>query len=214
MKININGIDALVEDADQYLQINDISESDFPVIWDKLNTDYIGYDKWFCFRNVKIPIALLDELGAVLEDDCIQMLLYHDKINESEIIGVEQVTDESFLEFAAIHDGCRTDMYWTGERLLRELSRWGIFCLRCNGQISDYIVMSMRDSTQAEIFCVEASDINKRIKLITSATKYAFNNDKTEVLYMVDSDAERESALAVGFTVTGFYKGYKVERAK
>ena len=55
---------------------------------------------------------------------------------------------------------------------------------------------------------------SKRIKLITSAAKYAFDNDKTEVLYMVDSDAEREPALAVGFAVTGFYKGYKVERAK
>ncbi|MCL2401501.1 MAG: hypothetical protein FWC90_02535 [Oscillospiraceae bacterium] len=215
MKININGIEVLVEDTDQYLQINNISGTDFPVVWDKLNTDYVDYDKWFCFRNVEIPVALLDELGAVLEDDCIQMFLYADKINESEIIGVEQVTDESFREFAVIHDGYRTDMYWTGERLLRDFSsRWGVFCLRCNGQISDYIIMSMWDSTQAEIFCVEASDINRRIKLIAFAARYAFDNEKTEVLYMVDSDAERESALAAGFSVTGFYKGYKVARTK
>ncbi|MCL2662350.1 MAG: hypothetical protein FWE83_03365 [Oscillospiraceae bacterium] len=212
MKIIIDGIEALVEDAEQYLQINDINSTDFPAVWEKLNTDYAGHDKWFCFRNVEIPFAVLDELGAVLEDDCIQMFLNADKINESEIIDVEQVMDESFWEFTVIHDICRPDMYWTGERLFREFSRWGVFCMRCNGQISDYIIMSMHDSTQAEIFCVEASDINRRVKLITFAARYAFDNEKTEVLYMVDSDEERESAEAVGFAVTGFYKGYKIER--
>ena len=212
MKVSINGIEVLVEDVDQYLQINDISGTDFPVVWDKLNTDYVGYDKWFCFRNVETPIALLEELGDVLEDDCIQMFLYADKINDYEIIGVEQVKNESFREFTVIHDRCRTDMYWTGERLFHDFSRWGVFCLRRNGQISDYIIMSIRDSKQAEIFCVEASDINRRVKLITFAVRYAFDNGKTEVLYMVDNDAERDSALAVGFTVTGFYKGYKIER--
>jgi hypothetical protein len=150
----------------------------------------------------------------VLEDDCIQMFLYTDKINESKTIGVEQVTDKSLSEFSIIHDERRTDMYWTGERLSRDLSRWGVFCLRRDGQISDFIIISMRDSTQAEIFCVEASEMKRRVNLITFAVKYAFDNGKTEVLYMVDNDTEHESALAVGFIVTGFYKGYKIERTK
>lgn len=213
MKININGIEAFIVDAEQYLQIDDISSADLRMIWEKLETDYASYEKWFCFHNVEIPISLMDELGAVLEDDCIQMFLYADKISNSNTLGVEQVTDKSFGEFATIHDKRRTDMYWTGERLLRELSNWGIFCLRSGGQISDYLIMSMRHVTQAEIFCVEASDINRRKNLITFAAKYAFDNGKSEVLYMVDNDEERALASSVGFTVTGFYKGYKVNHA-
>ena len=211
MKINIDGIEVLIEDANHYLQINDINGTDLCMIWQRLKTDYTGYDKWFCFRNVEIPISLLDELGAVLEDDSTQMFLYADKTNESEIIGVEQITEESFNEFATIHDERHTDMYWTGERLSHDLSRWGVFCLRFKVEVSDYIIMSMRDTTQAEIFCVEASDTIKRKKLIAFAAKYAFDNGRTEVLYMVDNDAERESALSVGFADTGFYKGYKIK---
>ena len=41
-------------------------------------------------------------------------------------------------------------------------------------------------------------------------TLYEMYTNLTEVVYMVDSDTERESALAVGFDVTGFYRGYKV----
>ena len=212
MKININGIEVLIESADHYLQINDISGTDLLMIWEQLKTDYANYEKWFCFRNVEVPITLLDDLDAVLEDDCIQMFLYADKINVSETLGVEQVTDKSFGEFIAIHDKRRPDIYWTGERLSHELSNWGIFCLRSNEQISDYLIMSMRHVTEAEIFCVEASDIERRKSLITFAAKYAFDNKKSEVLYMVDNDnsEERASALSVGFSVTGFYKGYKV----
>ncbi|MCL2662344.1 MAG: hypothetical protein FWE83_03335 [Oscillospiraceae bacterium] len=81
MKITIDGIEALIENTDKYLQINDIKGTDFPAVRDKLNIDYAGYDKWFCFRNVEIPFAVLDELGAVLEDDCIQMFLNADKNN-------------------------------------------------------------------------------------------------------------------------------------
>ena len=211
MKLQINGIDAFVEDNDQYLQINDVSASDLRMIWERVKTDYASYDKWLCFRNTDIPYVLLDELGAVLKDDCIEMRLYADKMNESETLGVEQVSDETFGEFATLHDERNPDMYWTGERLLRDLSKWGIFCLRLNERIANYIIMSMRHPTEAEIFCIEAYNSAECKKLIACAAKYAFGNGKSEVLYQADNDLTHEAALSIGFTVNGFYKGYMVK---
>ena len=149
MKIIINGIEVIVEDSDNYLQINDISGKDLSTIWEQIETKYADYDKWLCFRNTDIPLALLDEMGAVLEDDCTQMFLYPDKLNYSGALNAEKITDETFCEFAAFHDQSISNMYWTGERLGWDLSKWGIFCLRFDKRISDYTIMSMRHPTEA-----------------------------------------------------------------
>jgi len=213
MKTMIMGIEVFIEDADQYLQIDDISGTDLHMIWEQIETDYAAYEKWVCYHNyVDIPLGLLDKLGATLEDDCIEMRLDMDKLNDTENTEthtVEQITEETFDEFAAIHDARNTGIHWTGARLKRELPRWGIFCLRHNEQITDYTIMSMRHPTEAEIFCVEASDKIKSEALIASAAKHAFENEKSEVLYQSDNDMIHQAALSVSFAITGFYKGYR-----
>jgi len=211
MKIVIQGIDIYVEDRDYYLQINDISDTDLRMIWEKIKTKYPSYEKWFCFRNVDVPVALMDELGAVLEDDCIQTRLFPDKLCYKSTSDIEQVTNDTFNEFAAVHDACVSDMYWTGERLGRDISKWGIFCLRYNERITDYLIMSMRDPLEAEIFCIEASNNDKCRELIACAAKFAFANGKNNVLYMADDKEKQEVALSVGFAVTGFYKGFAIK---
>jgi len=214
MKIIMQGIEILVEDCDHYLQINDISSTDLRIIWEQIKTEYPNYEKWFCFRNTDVPIALLDELGAVIEDDCTQMRLFPDKLIHSASFDIERVTNETFNEFAALHDARITNMYWTGERLGRDISKWGIFCLRHNKRITDYLIMSMRDPYEAEIFCVEASDGIKCKELIAFAAKFAFDNGKNNVLYMSDDNVIYDAALSVGFAVTGFYKGYGIKPSR
>ncbi|MCL2406562.1 MAG: hypothetical protein FWC95_01400 [Defluviitaleaceae bacterium] len=209
MKMKIQDIEIYIVEADRYLQFNDISGDDLYKVWTQIKTNYAGYEKWVCYHDYKnIPYDLLAELGAVLEDDCTAMRLYPHNAKYTDT-GAEQISSETFAEFAAIHDAKNTGIHWTGERLKRELPRWGIFCLREGGIITDYIIMSMRHPEEAEIFIVVASDIYKRKALISSAAKYAFDNGRTNVLYMVDEDTQEQSASDVGFIVTGFYKGYK-----
>lgn len=211
MKIHVNNIEVLVEDHDRYLQVNDIGEAALRELWPRLEAGYATYDKWLCFRNVDVPIAFLNTVGAALEDDCIQARLYADKLIKFDISTVERITDNTFNEFAAVHDARITDMYWTSERLGRDLSKWGIFCLRADGAISGYTIMSMRDPHEAEIFCMEAFDMAAMQKLFAATAGYAFDNGKTEVLYMADTPLTHDAALSVGFAVTGFYKGYKIK---
>ena len=67
----------------------------------------------------------------------------------------------------------------------------------------------------AEIFCIEASNINKCKELITFAAKCAFDNGQTEILFMADENTiSHRAALSVGFINTGFYKGYMIQQAK
>ena len=211
MNILIDNIEALISEVDKYLQINDIAEADLRRIWERLQAEYAGYDKWFCFRNVEIPYDLLNELGAVIEEDCKQMKLFPDTFTGAEVQDVLQISDETFAEFAAFHDERNPDMYWTGERLARDYSKWGIFFKRTNEKISDYVIMSMRHSQEAEIFCIETPNVKTCRELFSFAAKYAFDNGKTYVLYMSDEEMRHEAALTMGFAVTGFYKGFSIK---
>jgi len=211
-KIKISGIEAKIEKTDSYLQINDVSAAGLADIMQQLKTDYATYDRWLCFRNVEPPYALLDELGAKLEDDCAQMFLYDDIVFHISDLYIKRVTENDFDEFAAFHDKCNPSMYWTGERLRRDLSRWGIFYTRNKGQIESYIIMSMGHPSIAEVMCVESKSLSVSGGLLAHATKFAFENQKSRVLFMADYGMSRTAALSVGFVVTGFYKGYKISK--
>ena len=201
----------IVSDIDKYLQINDISGEDLAKIWKQVKTDYASYEKWICYHNYsEIPFKLLEEIGAVLEDDCIETRLAKGGFSYSEASGVVRITVDNFDEFAALHHKRNPEMV-KSERIRRNFSRWGIFALLMDSRVTDYIILATGHPVEAEIFCVEASDSDKCKKLISYAAKYAFDSGKEEVLYMADEDTmAHKAAISVGFANTGFYKGYGV----
>lgn len=211
-KINIDGIEVVVEDTDRYLQINDICGADLGRIWEQIKTDYRRYDRWFCYHNTEVPNAVLNEIGAVLADDNIEMHMTVGKLCDHITPDAVRLKDEDFNEFAVIHDQLNPEMYWSSERIGRDLSRWGIFILRSDNRIVGYILLSMWNPVQSEIYCIVASDKIQNEILIVSAVKYAFDNNKNDVLYMADKNTiAQKAASTVGFITTGFYKGYRVK---
>jgi len=210
--ILIDGIEVIVSDVNQYLQINDISGSDLAKIWGRIKSDYTSYEKWICYHNYdEIPFALLEDIHAVLEDDCIETRLTAENFIYSDISEVVRITEEKFEEFADYHDKCNPECGAKSERIKQNFSRWGVFVMLSSDKITDYIIIAVRDPKEAEIFCVEASDNIKYKALITSAAKYAFDNGKTSVLCMADENTiVHKAALSVGFANEGFYKGYRI----
>ncbi|MCL2416234.1 MAG: hypothetical protein FWD01_05395, partial [Defluviitaleaceae bacterium] len=138
----INDIEIFVSDIDNYLQINDIGGSDLIKIWEKIKTDYADYDKWICYHNYSdIPFDLLDEIGAVILDDCIETHLTADNFAYSEVDGVVRITEENFDEFAARHMKCNPESGAQPARIKRDFSKWAVFAFLSDNQIADYIII-------------------------------------------------------------------------
>lgn len=197
------------------MQVNDISGENLSRIWSQINNRYEQYDKWFCYHNTEVPNAVLNEIGAVLVDDNIEMHMTVGKSFNHITPDAVRLRDEDFNEFAVIHDQLNPEMYWSSERIGRDLSRWGIFILRSDNRIVGYILLSMWSPVQSEIYCIVASDKIQNEVLIASAVKYAFDNNRNDVLYMADKNTiAQKAASTVGFITTGFYRGYKVKRSE
>ena len=215
MKTSIDGVAAFAENADRYLQFDDISGADLSRIWGGVQAAYPDYDTWFCYHNTEPPLAWLNEIGAALEDDCAEMRLLPARFQPGDTLGAGRVTGADFAAFAAYHDACNPNMYWTGERIGRDLSRWGIFVLRADDAIIAYLLLALGDPLRPEIFCVQAFDAAQHKALISIAAGTALEGGAKELLYMADPyGAGHTAALSVGFAVTGFYKGYAIKRAK
>jgi len=214
MKTLIKNVQVYIVEANKYLQIDDPNENDLRQAWPEISARYPDYERWLCLHNTELSQSMLDELNAVLGDDCIELRLYPDTFICEETPNIEIITEATFPEFAAYHDSRDHDIHWTGERIGRDLSMWKIFCLRsADGKISDYILMSLRNPQTSEFYCIDTPSVDICKKLISVAAKFAFDSGRTNVLFqatVIEDDMLRDAALDVGFVVKGFYKGYEI----
>ena len=198
----------IFDEDEKHLQINDFcaeTPEDCRAFWRELRDKYAGYDVDFCYHNCDVPIDFMEEIGAVMLESCVEMRVAQE--NFSPVFGDEMtpVTDENFAVFAAVHDKTNPGMYWTSERIARDLDRWRIYTRE-----DSYVMISLWDDI-AEIFALEAADSEEGAALLSAAAEFAFGAGKTGVLFMVDDGAEIqcEAARIVGFAACGRYTAYR-----
>ena len=214
MTEKIDSIEIYVDTSDRIAQINDIGEKELKSIWERFYSKYKDFTKFFCYHNTNaIPFKLLDEFGATLVDDCVEMRLSSDKLTYAKLHDIRLVTYGDYDDFASYHDEHNPDMAWTSERIKSDLSRWAIFTYDIERTIAGYLLLSMWNPVESEIFCVDSNNIEQCEALISYAAKYALDSGKKSVLFMADENsAGHKAALSIGFSTTGFYKGFKIGR--
>ena len=199
----------LVWEADKHIQANEFRVDDaegFRSFWRDLQDKYMGFKIDFCYHNCDVPTEYMAEIDARLLESCIETRLSPDKFSPA--LGeymLTPVTEENYADFAALHDRVDPDMYWTSERLIKDISRWLIYLYE-----DGYVLLNLY-SDIAEIFALEATDRNIRTALLSQASQYAFEAGKSGVLYMVDDDAdvELEMVQSIGFAICGKYIAYQ-----
>jgi len=211
--IKINDIEIFPGEGN--IQINDIQGHDLLAIWDKLTTQYPGYELVLCFRNMQAPMDALSSIGATLLEDCIDFRVSPDEFVPHDGANISLLEKSEFEEFAKLHDTiANADFYWTSPLVWQEWDIWRICVYKKNGKITGYsmIMVEMRDNTIGEVFAVEADSPAVRMSLLSAAVKAAFEMGKSCVVNMVERDDTHghEATLALGFREVGYYRGYIV----
>jgi len=212
--VEVNGIEIFVEEAENYIQINDINGDDLAKLWKPLTEQYPGYDVNLCFRNMSEPKDILAEIGAEVLEDCISMQVTPQAFTPCGDAEITLLKKSDFDEFAALHDTL-PDMYWTSRRLWDKWDNWRILVIHTNSKMTGYtmLCLAMRDASMGEIYAVEGDNQTQREALFSAAVRCIFENGKTVAFRVVERDNlnEKAAALAVGFREVGFYTGYHVK---
>jgi hypothetical protein len=140
-----------------------------------------------------------------LLESCVETRLSPENFVPTDGCELTIVTNGNFAEFAALHDNANPAMYWTSERIIRDLSQWCMYMYKSN-----YILMRLTND-EAEIYAIKASEKYIGETLVSAASKCAFKIGKPYILYMIDENApgELEIAQTVGFTGCGKYVAYQ-----
>jgi len=216
--VQIDGVEIFVEEAENYIQINDIQEHDLATIWNSLIAKYPGYEVVLCFRDMPHPTGILAKIGAELLEDCLKLQVKPQEVRPHGGLGIVPLQKTDYESFAKLHDKTNPDMYWTSRRVLAKWDIWRIFVHKTNAKITGYamIMIAMRDESKSEIFAVEAENPVLRGALLSSAVTSAFECGKSVVINMVERNNanEQEDSLAVGFREVGYYRGFCVRYGK
>ena len=200
-----------VWETEKHMQVNEFhvdSIEDFRVFWRDLQDKYMGFKIDFCYKKRPVPVDLMLEINAEILESCIETRLAKENFKPVYEYELTLVTKENFAEFAALHDKAHPEtsgMYWTSERINKDLSSWLIYMYENN-----YILAKIRDD-ELEFYAVEATERRIGETLISKVAEYALKVGKSSILAMVEDGASEELAmyLSVGFVPCGKYIAYQ-----
>ena len=200
-----------IEQAEKHIQINEYHANrmeDFRSFWKDFQSKYIGFTIDFCYHNCSVPIEFMMDINAEVLESCIETRLSHEHFKPTVELEPTIVTEENFIEFARLHDEAypvTSGMYWTSERIEKDLNHWLIYMY-----YSNYLLMRIGSDT-SEIYTIEVKNKNVGETLISKASEYAFRTGKTGVLCMVDDNKQTDLEMlqSVGFITCGKYICYR-----
>jgi len=213
--ITINGIEVFIEESEKYVQTNDIAGSDLPAMWETLRNRFPGYELTLCYHNMEPPIDALTSIGAAVLEDCLEMNVTQPDFKPYENINVNPLEKTAFEEFSSLHSTVNPECGVTSQLIWNKWDKHPVFTLYKDSGIIGYSIISlnMRDETIGEIYAVYADNQENRKALLSAVTACAFENNKTQVIYMVDrgNADDYETATALGYKEVGYYIGYHVK---
>lgn len=186
-----------------------------------LRKKYPGYKALFGFpkENKYAAMFFFEQGGKCVESSFTCICARENFMRAENEAKVKPLTEERFAEYAKFHDRFAKDIYWSSDRILRQLNEWWIYIYEEKGEICGSMFMHVEADCDAEIFGVfveEGKDIYKVTKRLLSRTLHdLFQEIPTvlDVLYFVEEDSRQElrAAVETGFIRKDQYKCYELD---
>lgn len=214
-------ISLFVKKSDKYLQGRILAKKNFNLVATQfieyIRDNYSGYeiDLGYPFENEE-AIDFLERSNARLMDSCITMeLKKEDFIKLSNYDDVITLDKSNYSEYSAFHDKHNPNMYWTSERIFRNIDIWSIYIIIEREKIVGSIFIKSKGNNP-EVFGISVGEEYKNkgleLKLLSQSIDNMFIQGKKEILYFVEEDAieEIEATLKIGFKQVDTYRCYKM----
>lgn len=220
---DINGVVCLfVDKENEYLQtIGGIYyKDDFEYVLNKfieyLEENFKSYDMIIGYTSKdKNILKVLEQKGEIFEKAEF-FKLYKNNLKIKDIReDIRLLTTDDLEDFSDIHDKINPDMYWTSERLKKNLDNWRIFVYREMGKIKSYIMSQVYTDLTGEIFNItNVGFLDRSIieDLVYIVCKDMFDIGVTDIVSSCDMESyEKDLYYKLGFERTNDYIGYNIK---
>lgn len=219
----IAAINLMVEQDNKYLQTNGIyAKTDLPFVYRELTAYLAERYRGFVFfsgypKENEDAIRIMQSMGAECVDSSVTLHLNPRDYTACPTDRLVQALDPArFDAFAAFHDACNADIYWSSARIKEALDKWKIYVIANENRIIGYILYAIWNASEAEIYCASVDEAYRAdetfLALLSGTVPDIFLIGKKRILYMVDDNAAMElaAALRVGFREKGHYRCFKI----
>lgn len=220
---DINGVVCLfIDKENKYLQtIGGIYyKDDFEYVLNKfieyLEENFKSYDMIIGYTSKdKNILKVLEQKGEIFEKAEF-FKLYKNNLKIKDIReDIRLLTTDDLEDFSDIHDKINPDMYWTSERLKKNLDNWRIFVYREMGKIKSYIMSQVYTDLTGEIFNItNVGFLDRSIieDLVYIVCKDMFDIGVTDIVSSCDMESyEKDPYYKLGFERTNDYIGYNIK---
>ena len=220
---DINGVVCLfVDKEDMYLQtIGGIYyKDDFEYVLNKfieyLEENFKSYEIIIGYTSKdKNILKVLEQKGEIFEKAEF-FKLYKNNLKFKDIReDIRLLTTDDLKDFSDIHDKINPNIYWTSERLIKDLDNWRIFVYREMGKIKSYIMSQVYTDLTGEIFNItNVGILDQSIieDLIYVGCKDMFDIGVTNIIGSCDMECyENDLYYKLGFERTNDYIGYNIK---
>ncbi len=180
-------------------------------IFCKLN--FASYNLWLGFpKENEIAIEYLSSNNySLIEKSHNDVLFLGNYIIKEESNNIQKVTEKNFHDFKVLHDFVDSNMYWTSNRLLKNLDRWNIY-LYYENNIARGAIYFTNHYDVVEIFGVDYEN-NIFNEFICYELMVVCLNEckKSNIKYLnhFTNDNEHQLVLNIGFKNIGGYNYFR-----
>lgn len=168
---------------------------------------YRGYewDVYFPEENEE-ALGFMREKGLKAEESVVDVLLFKEYAMQPEEEGILHINHENFQRFAEIHRFSEEGMYWTGERIRKNLENWEIFVSEGKGAV----YYNGKGQENLEIFGIDfwrqEPDMDTARSLLAACLNHAKRSGAKSMYFFNDPDIHRiVSALGFRRITTAHY---------
>ena len=192
----------LVIEDEQYIEM-DVGLSRSPAAYEEivdwLQAHYPGYQVDFVFNPKNIVILdMLRRRGATVDPEQFKMVLTEDP-PAVDTTGIEPLSPKYEAQYIALH---ATDLYWTGEKIVKALDTFRVFLAVDGGTVVGYIDMTKNNEENGPSDFLVREDFRRKgwgKKLLYKAIE---ENRPKDMTLIVDVGNDPAIALyrSMGFT--------------
>ena len=200
---------------DKYIQISTFSINNYTFLALSEFIDYIknkfkGYELYLGFPEDNIEaITFLSQNAELIEKSYNNVLFLNDFKKEKPNSNIIKIEKENYHYFEKLH--IDKDLYWTSDRIYKDLDNWNIYLkLENNNPVSTIFTTKGHDNT-CEVFGYYLEENNKDSlkELINSLVINASKNIKY-LIFFEEDDNNQKIIKDSGFKTIGIYKCFKI----
>ncbi len=188
-------LELYVDMNEKYLQIyayfaNGSFDRTLSSFLDYIRSNYPTYKLHYVVGDYNLgAITYMEKINASSDGNETMITISKNSNVLYDILNVSELQEEHYDQFIKLHDSLYKEVYWTGELIIQEKSKFYKYVIIHENQLIGFSIISNFDRDEEEIYYLYANNNKQKTQLIKHTLRKTFNRANS-VIMVLESNEE------------------------